>query len=343
MIKNILSSFMDGSPKELFKTWHFLFERSYTLDTQEAKDRYANFKKNLLYIKTHNAQDSPYKLGLNQFSDMTLEEYKTNLGSRMVIKGAELDELLKSSQNLKPVNFLKNDDDDDDLTKRNLSGYAPIDYRPFYNPVRQQGTCGSCWAFSTAAAIEGNVSKKTGKVLPYLSTQQFLDCNTRGQQGCKGGNYVNSFPYAIQEGNTFERTYPYIGYQSNCNYYSNTGTRYINNYVYCSSYSYNVQQHCSIATVYNMLQRGPISVGIDANTNDFMNYRNGVFTAKCYADNHAVVVVGYGRDNATGWDYWLVRNSHGLTWGENGYIRVAINDVNNRSCFVNNEAYLPVV
>jgi len=75
IINKILDNFIDGSPKELFKVWHHIYERSYALDTQEAKDRFANFKANLKEIREHNAQDLSYKLGINQFSDMTNAEF----------------------------------------------------------------------------------------------------------------------------------------------------------------------------------------------------------------------------------------------------------------------------
>jgi len=140
----------------------------------------------------------------------------------------------------------------------------------------------------------------------------------------------------------FDSDYPYTAEQDSCQFQSNLATTTISNFSYCSNYSSSKKKHCSVAAVYALLAQGPISVGIDAGSDDFQNYSSGVYTASCTEDDHAVIAIGYGNDAASGSDYWLIRNSWGADWGDNGYIKVAVNDSNNHSCFVNNEAYLPV-
>jgi len=332
IINKILDNFIEGSPKELFKVWHHLYERSYALDTQEAKDRFANFKDNLKEIREHNAQDLPYKLGVNQFSDMTKAEFKSKMLTKKVIRGEELDKILKELQ-MTPA-FLE--DDDDDLTKRNLAR-NPINYSTFFPTVRNQGNCGSCWTFSTAGAVEGNFGKKAGKAINYLSTQQLVDCDT-SNNGCDGGMFPGAFEYIKTNGLEFDKDYPYKASVGTCRYSSSLATNRVTGYQYCTNYS--STPNCSIDKVYGLLSQGPLSVGIDGSS--IQSYYKGVFSAKCSEDNHAVILAGYGVDTKSG-EYWLVRNSWGTGWGEAGYIRVKINDKNRYSCFVNNEAFLPVV
>jgi len=338
MVKNILSNFMEGSPKELFKVWHFLHKKVYTLDTQEARDRFGNFKTNLIMIKTHNSQESSYKLGLNQFSDMTNAEFKQKMCTKKVVQGVELDKILEASTNMKPFLF---DDDDDDLTKRNLQN-AAVDYTEWFNEVRDQGNCGSCWTFSTTGAIEGNLSKNKGSLIPYLSTQQLVDCDTT-DSGCNGGSFSTAFTYIKSTGLMFDSAYPYnaVETEKGCLFNPSLASTRITNFTYCTNYSSNKKTQCSVAAVYALLAKGPISVGIDGGSAAFQNYSNGIFTGKCSQDDHAVIAMGYGTDPKYG-DYWLIRNSWGADWGDEGYIKVAVNDANKHSCFVNNEAYLPI-
>jgi len=334
IINKILDNFIDGSPKELFKVWHHIYERSYALDTQEAKDRFANFKANLKEIREHNAQDLPYKLGINQFSDMTKEEFKAKYATYKKISDEEFEKLVKEL-NMTPA-FLE--DDDDDLTKRNLAKTA-VDHSKFYLSARNQGQCGSCWTFSTAGAVEGNLGKKSGKPINYLSTQQLVDCDT-SNKGCHGGSFTSAFTYIKNKGLQFDKDYPYKASEGSCKYSSSKATNKMKSFEYCKINSSSSATKCSIDKVYALLVRGPISVAIDGSV--IQNYKSGIFSGKCYEDNHAVILVGYAVDAKSG-EYWIVRNSWGTTWGEQGYIRVRVSDSNKNSCYVTSEAFLPIL
>jgi len=333
IIHKILDNFIDGSPKELFKVWHHLYERSYTLDTQEAKDRFATFKANLKEIREHNAQDLPYKLGLNQFSDMTKAEFKAKFTTEKEIPDEDFEKLVKELE-MTPA-FLE--DDDDDLTKRNLAK-NPINHSKFYNAARSQEQCGSCWAFSTAGAVEGGLGKKAGKPINYLSTQQLVDCDKQND-GCDGGALVYAFDYMKKNGVMFDKDYAYKGSQGSCKYSSSKATNKIKGVEYCKTKS-SSKNPCSIEKVYNLLVRGPLSVVIDADAIE--KYKSGIFTGKCSKSNHAVILVGYAVDPKSG-EYWIVRNSWGADWGEKGYIRVKVSESNKSSCFLTYEAFLPLL
>jgi len=339
--KTILKNYQDGSVKELFKVWHFIFQKEYSIDTQEALKRYKIFKETLQTIKAHNALNLPYTMGLNQFSDMTNQEFREKMCTKKDLKGAEFDALMKNLKN-KPFKFLS-DDDIDDLTKRrNLQPSAGVNWSSAFNAPRDQGQCGCCWAFSTTGAVEGNLAIKNGGTpVAYLSPQQLLDCDTTNN-GCNGGDLGLAMTYVQQTGVMADSVYPYQTAQGTCQFNQSQVAGSITSFNFCSNYSNDPSTQCTDQAVQNLLATGPVSVGIDGGTDDFQNYNGGVFTAACSQDNHAVIAVGYGTDSQGG-DYWLVRNSWGATWGESGYIRVSVNDKNNNSCFVSNAAYLPVV
>jgi len=328
---------MDASSKDLFKIWHYLFKKAYTLDTQEARNRFRNFKENLQFIKQHNAKNLSYKLGLNQFSDMTNAEYKEKMCTKKIIKGPQLDKLLSNS---KFVPF--KEDDDDDLTKRRFlrNSFDKIDYTEYLNEPRDQGMCGSCWAFATLGAVEGAIGLKNRQTINYLSTQQLVDCDT-SNNGCNGGNSANAYTYVSKMGVHLESLYPYTANPGTCQYSNSMPLNTISSYSYCSNYSSNDDNKCSVERVYGLLKQGPGTIGIDASTDEFRSYSSGIFSANCNEDNHAVVLVGYGTTE-DGTDYWVVRNSWGSSWGDKGYIKVKVNDSNKSSCFVNNEIYVPI-
>jgi len=334
----ILDSFMDRSPKDLFKAWHLLFKRTYTYETEEAKTRFKNFKENLLKIKEHNKGNNSYKVGLNQFSDMTNEEFK---GKYTTYRPSEsVEHYINTWQGDEAKDkFLE--DDDDDLTKRNLSGLNAINWSSLMASPRDQVNCGGCWAFSIATSVEAAVAKTTngGKPIPYLAIQQLLDCNT-SNYGCNGGDLSYGLNYALNTGMEYDSNYPYLGYSGNKCYFNKGLVKVaLKGYSYCSNIT--ASYKCSTTTVYNLLARGPVSVVTNGGSWAFQNYSGGLFNAACYNIDHAVVLVGYGVSGTTA--YWLVKNSWGPYWGESGYIRIVLNSANNSSCFIETSAFLPLV
>jgi cathepsin H len=328
-VESILDRFMDGSVKELFKVWHLVFKKTYTFDSNEAKERYANFKVKVAEIKSVNSQNLSYKLGLNEFSDMSYEEFSRIYLSKQVP--------------LPPTtNFLE--EEDDDLTKRNLEvGAAEINHTKYFGAVRHQGSCGSCWTYATTGVMEAAFSMKNGQVYPYFSTQQLVDCDRAYSFGCQGGWPDKALSYYTQQkGLMLDSVYPYLGYEGQCRYntqaalYRNRGVRG------CNAQS---TTPCSINTLYSLLSTGPMAVLVDAG-GDFGSYRSGVWMGDCRSSqypNHAVILVGYGVDSTTGYQYWLIRNSWGATWGLQGYIKVAVNENNKGSCFIQSQAYAPTL
>jgi len=179
-------------------------------------------------------------------------------------------------------------------------------------PVKDQGQCGSCWAFSTTGSTESIVFLKTG-TLPSLSEQQLVDCSGKeGNQGCNGGLMDYGFQFIIDnKGIAAETAYPYTAKDGSCK----AGQTSIATITGFSDVPANSETALQAA-----ITQQPIAVAVEADQNSFQFYTSGVMTAACgTALDHGVLAVGFGTD-ATGGDYWIVKNSWGGSWGSNGYI-----------------------
>lgn len=197
-----------------------------------------------------------------------------------------------------------------------------VDWRTkgIISPVKNQGGCGSCWAFSATESIESNVMQNTGK-LPILSPQNMVSCTPNpdhcgGTGGCDGATEELGFTYVISKGIASEADYPYTARTGTCKEGKKTAT--ITGFVKTIENNY-TDLMVAIALV------GPVSVSVAADV--WGSYSSGVFQGCPKAPrnviiNHGVQLVGYGTDSARG-DYWLIRNSWGGGWGEKGYIRMA--------------------
>jgi len=257
-------------------------------------NRFNVFKANLDMIREHNAKNDSWTMGMNEFGDLTWEEFRASyVGGTKPRSGEYIRS--KNYASVKPVPNIP----------------ASLDWRQknAVTPVKNQGQCGSCWAFSTTGSVEGAHAIATG-TLVSLSEQQLMDCaGSYGNQGCNGGLMDDAFEYIIANGICSEASYPYQGAEGTCK--SCTSVASIKSYTDDPSGNEN--------NLSNMIQAGPISIAIEADQNAFQFYSGGVFSAACGHNlDHGVLIVGYG--TLSGKPYWIVKNSWGASWGMQGYI-----------------------
>jgi len=326
---------MDKPTKDIFKIWHFLFKRQYKLNSEEGLQRYKNFREQLKKIDTHNADPIfTWKLGLNQFSDLTQEEFvkrhTTNLGARGPPKNPPNTPI--------PTNgyyVLQNYE----MQPGNPSTWAPINYTSICGPVWNQGLCGDCYNFASLNSIECNYNKRTG-ILPQLSRQQNLDCNPLSG-GCGGGNAFEMGVYAKSQGLMNNADYPYTGASGTCQYNSAKAGIYLDGLeqVGCDpglAYTTNNLTTTS-AQLYSMLSRGALYTTF--NTTAFAGYTSGFINSTMMGNcgngaNHAILLVGFYQDPVMG-PTWVLKNSWDVTFGESGYFRVVVQDTPDQNCWIN--------
>ncbi|GLT46938.1 hypothetical protein SLA2020_206640 [Shorea laevis] len=291
---NIPQKYDPKSMEKRFEQWLARYGIQYS-DRDEWLIRYGIYQSNIQLIDYINSQNLSFKLTDNKFADMTNDEFKSiYLGFRSKQHSRES----KSYQH--EVYY----DLPDSIDWRQKGAVTPI---------KDQGQCGSCWAFSAVAAVEGVNRIKTGKLIS-LSEQELVDCDVKnGNQGCNGGLMENAFEFIMKNGLTTEDDYPYNGLDGSCDEQKvKRHSVTINGFKTVKNNETRLQ-----AAVTNQ----PVSVAIDAGGYGFQLYSGGVFTGSCgYELNHGVTVVGYGKDGSK--KYWLVKNSWGKLWGESGYIRM---------------------
>jgi C1A family cysteine protease len=270
-----------------------------------------NFANNDDIIEQHNGGNSTFTLGHNQFSHLSLDEWRVYVGLNLP-RPQEVEAPISIHEAPADVSAL--------ATKVDWVASGAV------TGVKDQGQCGSCWSFSTTGAVEGAHKIKYGSLTSY-SEQNLVDCDTRSNggsdMGCNGGWMDSAFSWMKKNGGICtEAAYPYTSgttkkagtcNQSKCTKDSKS-----------APVSYTDVTKNSDSALASALNKGPVSVAIEADQSSFQLYKSGVYTATCGATlDHGVLAVGY--DDAS----WKVKNSWGTGWGSGGYIYLARGNYNN--------------
>ncbi|KAM0944642.1 putative actinidain [Dioscorea sansibarensis] len=308
---------------ELFEKWSAKHGKVYHHPSEKAM-RFENFQKNLAYVLERNAKRERelkpvgHTVGLNAFADLSNDEFRVKYLSKMKLAGKRKTAGMEGK-------------------KEECDAPYSLDWRKkgVVTGVKDQGQCGSCWAFSSTGAMEGINAIVTGDLIS-LSEQELVDCDITNE-ACDGGYMDYAFEWVIKnEGIDTEHDYPYTGQDGSCN----TEKENIK--------AVTIDGYQDVAPNENALLcavvKQPVSVGIDASSIDFQLYTGGIYDGDCSSDpddiDHAVLIVGYGSEKNI--DYWIVKNSWGTSWGMQGYIYIRRNTgLPDGACAINAMASYP--
>ncbi|KII74944.1 Cathepsin L1 [Thelohanellus kitauei] len=270
------------------------------LTPSEEVERRAVFLENLKHVEKVNSQNLGFKLAINEYAHMRPSELVMHT----------------TMQRSTPLML-------DQTSSADVPVKKSVDWRKHavVTEVKNQGKCGSCYAFSAVGAIESQIAIKTGNLV-NLSEQEVLDCSWwQFNLGCHGGTPDRVFKYAIRRGLSLAKDYPYV---------ANDGWM-CKRQKSMTSYRLSTYVDIPIGDEKNLVRavstKGPVSVAIDASHPEFMLYHSGIIripSCNKYKLNHAVLVVGYSVDEHE--SYYIVKNSWGTNWGESGYFRMSMNE-----------------
>ena len=312
---------LDNDEWKQFSNFQDRFRKKYE-SLGELETRFEIFRTNFRNIINHNLDHTQnFTMGINQFTDLTPEEFKaqyvTGIKSKVESFGCVP---FSSSASNAP---------------------SSIDWRNkgVVTSVKDQGQCGSCWTFSATGAVEGAWAIAKGQLID-LSEEQLVECAgiKYGSMGCNGGEMDGAFKYITEQGQCALSSYPYTsgnGKSGSCK--SCSSVAHISS---CSDVKPNDQ-----ISLKGAVSRQPVSIAISADTKLFQSYSSGVITStSCYTSlDHGVLIVGYGTEN--GIDYWNVKNSWSSSWGMDGYVKIARSDSTNDAgiCGIGMQPSFPTV
>lgn len=287
-----------------WESWKEEFGRVYN-GVDEESFRRSVFEDNMKEAAKLQEENPLADFGATQFSDWTRAEIKERL-TNYVPSGEVLEEM--------------------DLSNMTLEVAASQDWTGRYTtPVKDQGQCGSCWAFSAVEQVESDLMREHGQSIT-MSTQELVDCTGSGgrRNGCQGGDPAAAYKVIEQLGGIETASaYPYTARNGNCQFSRSRVAARISSYK-------SVGRGSESSMKSYVGNTGPLSVCVDANS--WNSYRSGIMTSCGNSVDHCVQIVGYGTSGST--NYWKVRNSWGRSWGESGHMRLRIGS---NLCKINSE------
>ncbi|KAH0786745.1 Clan CA, family C1, cathepsin L-like cysteine peptidase [Histomonas meleagridis] len=311
--RHIFGTFVSEQEEASFKEW--MKENSYCFTGEDYMKRLGIFITNKRVVNDFN-QNHPFKLSLNKFAAFTNSEYQSLLQTTYPTKIPQQTE----------------------TEKRNAYVPDSLDWRDFniINSIKDLGAeCGASWAFTAVTAQESAWAKKHGE-LYNLSASNLIDCCIYAS-GCNGGNPYDAFQYTndYQNGQFMsEEDYPYTGSQGACRYDSTKAITSSRSYIIVNL---NDEQDM----VSKCAEYGVMCASIDASSFSFQLYKGGIFEdSRCstWKTNLAVCVVGYGVEGDV--PYWIIRNSWGMSWGEDGYMKLKRNEKS--MCGIASMTFVPI-
>lgn len=276
------------------------FGKAYNGD-DEYTTRKTIYEENMQFIEAENAKGNSWTLGETQFTDLTNDEFK-----KLYVSGYKP----ASEQLFSGLPYLGEHEETES------SGSVDWTTKGAVTPVKNQGQCGSCWSFSTTGGLEGAWQISSGQ-LTSMSEQQFVDCD-KSSMGCNGGSMATAFSWAEKQNIATEASYPYTAQDGSCKSSFSTAipSGGVTGYKSVGSLFFKA----TVAKLESAIDLGPVSIAIEADQTSFQHYTGGVLSGNCGTNlDHGVLAVGY--NSAEG--YWLVKNSWGNTWGDQGYIKLS--------------------
>ncbi|XP_021484257.1 cathepsin 7-like isoform X2 [Meriones unguiculatus] len=305
-----------------WEQWKRSYEKIYS--PEEEKQRRAVWEENMKMFKLHSGVNGLWinnvTIEMNEFGDRTGEEMRKMMNNSSVLT-------LRNGKHIQK--------------RGNVPIPTTLDWRKegYVTPVRSQGPCGVCWAFAVVGSLEGQLFRKTGKLIP-LSVQNLVDCSRSfGTNGCIDGKPYGAFQYVKNNGGLeAEATYPYEAKEGLCRYRPERSVVTVSRVLGVP--------RTEAALMNALITHGPIIVSIDAAHESFDKYTGGIYhEPKCRSKtlNHSMLLVGFGYEGKESENrkYWLVKNSYGKRWGENGYMKIP-RDQNNY-CGIASCAMYPVL